>query len=102
MKKVLVDEIYKYVKTLGLSDEELDSMIDARAVNILYKAMLYDQLQSTKISSKKSKVVPKMQRPGTPSTRAEVSSEKVKAHRARLKRSGKVDDAAALIKSMMK
>jgi len=86
----------------GLSNEELDAMIDARAVNILYKAMLYDQLQKTKISSKKSKVVPKVQRPGTPSTRAEVSTEKVKAHRARLKRSGRVDDAAALIKSMMK
>jgi len=86
----------------GLSNEELDAMIDARAVNILYKAMLYDQLQKTKISSKKSKVVPKVQRPGTPSTRAEVSTEKVKAHRARLKRTGRVDDAAALIKSMMK
>jgi len=86
----------------GLSNEELDAMIDARAVNILYKAMLYDQLQKTKISSKKSKVVPKVQRPGTPSTRAEVSTEKVKAHRARLKKSGRVDDAAALIKSMMK
>ena len=86
----------------GLSNEELDAMIDARAVNILYKAMLYDKLQKTKISSKKSKVVPKVQRPGTPSTRLEVSSEKVKAHRARLKRSGRVDDAAALIKSMMK
>jgi len=98
----LQNNIREFGLNEGLSDEELDSMIDARAVNILYKAMLYDQLQSTKISSKKSKVVPKMQRPGTPSTRAEVSSEKVKAHRARLKRSGKVDDAAALIKSMMK
>ena len=98
----LQNNIRQFGLNEGLSDEELDSMIDARAVNILYKAMLYDQLQSTKISSKKSKVVPKMQRPGTPSTRAEVSSEKVKAHRARLKRSGKVDDAAALIKSMMK
>ena len=98
----LQNNIREFGISEGLSNEELDAMIDARAVNILYKAMLYDQLQKTKISSKKSKVVPKVQRPGTPSTRAEVSSEKVKAHRARLKRSGRVDDAAALIKSMMK
>ena len=98
----LQNNIREFGLSEGLSNEELDAMIDARAVNILYKAMLYDQLQKTKISSKKSKVVPKVQRPGTPSTRAEVSTEKVKAHRARLKRSGRVDDAAALIKSMMK
>jgi len=98
----LQNKIREFGISEGLSNEELDAMIDARAVNILYKAMLYDQLQKTKISSKKSKVVPKVQRPGTPSTRAEVSTEKVKAHRARLKKSGRVDDAAALIKSMMK
>lgn len=98
----LQNNIREFGLSEGLSNEELDAMIDARAVNILYKAMLYDQLQKTKISSKKSKVVPKVQKPGTPSTRAEVSTEKVKAHRARLKRSGRVDDAAALIKSMMK
>ena len=98
----LQNNIREFGISEGLSNEELDAMIDARAVNILYKAMLYDQLQKTKISSKKSKVVPKVQRPGTPSTRAEVSTEKVKAHRARLKKSGRVDDAAALIKSMMK
>ena len=98
----LQNNIREFGLSEGLSNEELDAMIDARAVNILYKAMLYDQLQKTKISSKKSKVVPKVQRPGTPSTRAEVSTEKVKAHRARLKKSGRVDDAAALIKSMMK
>jgi hypothetical protein len=98
----LQNNIREFGISEGLSNEELDAMIDARAVNILYKAMLYDQLQKTKISSKKSKVVPKVQRPGTPSTRAEVSTEKVKAHRQRLKKSGRVDDAAALIKSMMK
>ena len=98
----LQNNIREFGISEGLSNEELDAMIDARAVNILYKAMLYDQLQKTKISSKKSKVVPKVQKPGTPSTRAEVSTEKVKAHRARLKKSGRVDDAAALIKSMMK
>ena len=76
-------------------------MIDARSVNILYKAMLYDQLLNTKISSKKSKVVPKVTKPGTPATRGEISSDKVKAQRARLRKTGHVNDAKSVIESLM-
>ena len=86
----------------GLTNDELDSMIDARSVNILYKAMLYDQLLNTKISSKKSKVVPKVTKPGTPATRGEISSDKVKAQRARLRKTGNVKDASSLLESILK
>ena len=86
----------------GLTNDELDSMIDARSVNILYKAMLYDQLLNTKISSKKSKVVPKYTKPGTPATRGEISSDKVKAQRARLRKTGNVKDASSLLESILK
>jgi hypothetical protein len=63
--------------------------------------MMYENLLEAKISQKKAKVVPKVQKPGAPSTKSEVNSEKVKQTRARLKRSGRVDDAALAIKSLM-
>ena len=86
---------------LGFSQQEMDNVYDARSVMVLYKAMQFDNLQDTKISKKKTKNVPKVTKPGAGVTKSEVSSEQVKHQRARLRRSGKLDDAAALIKSTM-
>ena len=47
------NSIRKYAMDQGLTEQEIDSMVDARAVKILYDAMLYDQLQKTQISKKK-------------------------------------------------
>ena len=63
--------------------------------------MLYENLLAAKISNKKTKVVPKVQKPGSPPTKGEISSDKLKAQRARLKRSGHVNDASKLIESLM-
>ena len=63
--------------------------------------MLYDKLLTAKISGKKSKVVPKVQRPGSPATRGEISSDKVKAQKARLRKSGHVNDATSVIESLL-
>jgi hypothetical protein len=43
----------------------------------------------------------KYKKPGVGTTKGEVNSDRVKQLRARAKRSGKVDDAAALLKSLM-
>tara|TARA_R100000655_G_scaffold35158_1_gene68426 strand:- start:3749 stop:4774 length:1026 start_codon:yes stop_codon:yes gene_type:complete len=95
------NSIRKYAMDQGLTEQEIDSMVDARAVKILYDAMLYDQLQKTQISKKKSKVVPKVTKPGTSTTKSDIDTEKVKRQKSRLRRSGKVDDAASLIKSIL-
>ena len=51
-----------------LPEQEVDSLIDARSVDVLHKAMMYETLLEAKISQKKAKVVPKVQKPGpTPS-----------------------------------
>ena len=76
-------------------------LIDARSIIVLNSAMKYENLLATKISKKKAKVVPKVQKPGVSTTKGEVNSDRVKQLRARAKRSGKVDDAAALLKSLM-
>ena len=97
----LKQNIKSFALKKGFTEQEVDSLIDARSVDVLHKAMMYETLLEAKISQKKAKVVPKVQKPGTPSTKSEVNSEKVKQTRARLKKTGRVDDAALAIKSLM-
>jgi hypothetical protein len=97
----LKQDIKSFAVKTGFSEQEVDSLIDARSVDVLHKAMLYDNLLAAKISNKKSKVVPKVTRPGSPATKGEISSDKVKAQRAKLRKSGHVKDASSVIESLM-
>ena len=98
----LKQDIKSFALKTGFSEQEVDSLIDARSVDVLHKAMLYDNLLAAKISNKKAKVVPKVTRPGSPPTKGEISSDKVKAQRARLKKTGNVKDASSLLESILK
>tara|TARA_R100001510_G_scaffold46190_1_gene43069 strand:- start:1082 stop:2131 length:1050 start_codon:yes stop_codon:yes gene_type:complete len=97
----LKQSIKSFAINKGFSEQEVDSLIDARSVDVLHKAMLYENLLNSKISKKKAKVVPKVTKPGAGVTKGEVSSEKIKQQRARLKRTGKVDDAAKLLEGLI-
>jgi hypothetical protein len=98
----LKQNIKAYALTKGFTEQEVDSLIDARSVEVLHEAAMYRNLLDAKIANKKQRVVPKMQKPGTPSTKSEVNSEKIKQKQKRLKMSGKTDDAAAVIESLLK
>ena len=97
----LKQSIKTFAVKKGFTEQEVNSLIDARSVDVLHKAMLYENLLAAKISNKKAKVVPKVTRPGSPATKGEISSDKVKAQRARLKKSGRVKDATSVIESLM-
>tara|TARA_R110002020_G_scaffold53200_3_gene149121 strand:+ start:4656 stop:5711 length:1056 start_codon:yes stop_codon:yes gene_type:complete len=97
----LKSDIKNFAINKGFTEEEVDMLIDARSIQVLNSAMKYENLLTAKISKKKAKVVPKVQKPGVSTTKGEVNSDRVKQLRARAKRSGKVDDAAALLKSLM-
>ena len=97
----LKQNIKSFALKTGFTEQEVDSLIDARSVDVLHKAMLYDNLLAAKISKKKSKVVPKVTKPCSPPTKGEVSSDKVKAQRAKLRRTGHVKDASSVIESLM-
>lgn len=101
---VLKKQIKEYAFDKGFTDNEINMMIDARSIDVLHKAMKYESLLKAKISAnkKKAKVAPKVQKPGTPLTSQERNSDKVVQQRKRLKQSGKVDDAAALILNQIK
>ncbi len=45
--------ISSYAKTIGFNDEEISSVVDARAVELLRKAYLYDQMMDGEKLEKK-------------------------------------------------
>ena len=97
----LKQNIKSFAVKKGFTEQEVSSLIDARSVDVLHKAMLYENLLAAKISGKKTKVVPKVTRPGSPASKGEISGDKVKAQRARLRKSGHINDASSLIESLM-
>tara|TARA_R110002020_G_scaffold84951_4_gene210024 strand:+ start:974 stop:2005 length:1032 start_codon:yes stop_codon:yes gene_type:complete len=93
--------VKQYAQRKGFTTNELDSLIDSRSIEMLYKAMLYDNLLNSKINSKKQKIVPKVTKPGTGTSKGEASSDKYKAQKAKLKKSGSVRDAANALDSLL-
>jgi hypothetical protein len=86
-------QIRDYAKSVGWTDQELSSVYDSRAVQTLYKAMKYEQLQKSKPElNKKLMAAPKMMRSGT--SVPQVRSSQDKQAMQRLRETGKVSDAA--------
>ena len=76
-------------------------LIDARSIEVLNNAMKYENLLNAKIAKKKVKKVPKVTKPGAGVSKAEKDTEKVKQQRAKLKRTGKVGDAAKMLEGLI-
>jgi hypothetical protein len=94
-------EIRKYGKQAGFSDEELAGVYDSRAVLTLWKAMQFDKLQSARPEiSKKVNSAPKMMKPGASQPR-ESNSEEIRRLKANAKSSGKMRDAAAVFERFL-
>lgn len=93
-------KLREYLKKSGYSDEELDQAYDPRAVATAWKAMRYDEL----VSKRPRPNVPleKALQPAPPSVSRQTRStrESVDA-RKRLAHSGRIEDAAAAIRSLL-
>jgi hypothetical protein len=91
-----------YLGELGFSEQEASSVYDHRALVAARKAMLYDEMQSQVKTAKKKvvKVGKKPLRSGHRQSREQNRADAVVPLRQRLKKSGSVDDAAAVISQM--
>lgn len=92
------------ISTLGLSEQEASSITDHRMVVLMNKARLYDQLQESQASvakKKVSKTPKKVVRSGKPTTKSEQKESARKQQQARLRKSGRVEDAVDLLLSNM-
>ena len=87
-------------RSVGYSDEELDSLSDHRALIVLRDAMRYRELTNgDRVTEAKSKIG--SVRGGNKTIASHTRSRKQKAQRARLKATGKVDDAAAVFAGIL-
>ncbi len=70
------EQVIKYAQqSVGFSPQEIANASDARAIELLYKAWQWDNLQSKKpAAKKKASKAPKMDKAGQPTTKAQVAS----------------------------
>jgi len=97
---VLRRELGTYAKSLGFTDQDLESVTDHRVVLLLHKAMRHDQAakKAPAIQDKVASVL-KASAPGSRSTPQK--TDQLKADQARLKSSGSVDDAARVFRHLI-
>lgn len=88
-------EVIKYAqRRIGFSEEEIANASDARAIELLYKAWKWDNLQSKKPAAKKrTRQAPKMAKAGRPKTKREVATRSRQEARKRFENAGTVDAA---------
>ena len=85
-------------RRIGFSEEEIANASDARAIELLYKAWQWDNLQQKKPAAKKKAAkAPKMAKSGQPKTKAQVVSRQRQKAMDRLNRERSVDAAVDLL-----
>ena len=92
-------ELREYLKTQGLSEQEIYSVTDHRAIVQSYKAMKYDQMMS-KASAAAKKIATTPQRVERPAGGEAKGIDRRTSDYQRFQKSGKVEDAASVFASM--
>jgi len=96
-------EVHAYLLSQGADPQVLAGLSDALAVAVSRKAMLYDKLVKSK--GEKAKLLqqaPPVTRPGIANTPGTAKAEKEQQLAKKFKRTGSVEDAAALYLTRMK
>jgi hypothetical protein len=96
--KEVKGKIKTFLRDYGFSDEEIGSIYDHRYVKILRDAIAYQDLKAKGVETK-NKVVnaPKLTKPGS-TDKTSAQNRAVQQLRDKLRKSGRVEDAANLIK----
>jgi hypothetical protein len=91
-----------YLSHCGFSHEEISTAVDHRLLIGFEKARLWDdQLAQTKMTAKKVvKIASKVLKPGAKQSKDVAAADRTSASRAKLRKSGKLDDAAAFFKDI--
>lgn len=96
--KEVKGKIKSFLKDFGFSDQEIGGIYDHRYVKILHDAMAYRELKSKGVETKnKVSVAPKLAKPGS-TDKSSANNRAIQELRSRLRKSGRVEDAASLIK----
>jgi hypothetical protein len=89
-----------YLVKQGFTQDDVARASDHRLVLMAEKAMLFDELQAnTNAAKKKLATVPKVLRPGTTKAPDQINRERVSSLESKLRKTGSIDDAFALLKA---
>ena len=81
-------QVVTYAQRVGYTEEELANVSDARAVAVIRKAMMYDELMSKKpAAQKKTQKAPKMTKGGQPKSKAQISARRKQSALANISKS---------------
>ncbi len=95
-------ELRSYLLKEGYTQEQIAGLSDHRSVKIAWKAAQYDKLQAAKPAVEKRVVnLPRVQKPGAALDGDQVSRQKLTSLDQKLRKTGRVEDAAALILARM-
>ena len=100
-QKEIASSVRSYASTQGFTEEELNSLVDHRSLLVLMKAEKYDQLQKSNVKSKKLKNKPKVIRAGSGTSNKKSDKSKRTAQMKRLRGTGHIDDASALLEDFI-
>jgi len=96
------EDVRKYASEVGFRPDEINQLADHRSVLVIKKAMEFDKLTKKVAPKKKAvKTVPKVQKAGRGTSKEDTATENLNKKRARLRKSGKQDDAASLFYDML-
>ena len=95
------EELRQYLLEAGVAEEELQSLVRANHIKVLRKAMLYDRGQSRIKKAAKKGNRSATVKPGSRQGQVKPGSKKVKNARQRLAKSGRLEDAAGLLESLI-
>ena len=91
-----------YLTSQGFNDQEIDSVYDHRYVVLVRDAMSYRNLQAAKPQIKKKAInAPKIVKGGVSKSKGQQAAEAKRQQLSRLKKSGKVADAAKIFRSLV-
>lgn len=93
-------KLVEYLTSQGFTNDDVLGASDHRLIVMAEKARLYDETIS-RVDAGKRKVekVPKVMKPGAPKSPDQVNKERVSNARIKLRQSGSIDDAVALLRA---
>ena len=94
--------IRSYLKEMGFADSDLSHLVDHRQLLIVRDAMRYRAMEKAKPQTlKKVRLLPKVLKPGAAPNKGEGENEKRAAKINRLRKTGKIRDAASVFEDML-
>ena len=93
----LYQTLMKSGEAVGYKTDEVAQWVDPRAIKLLHKAYLYDQLKAEKPPEKKTAVAPKVIKAGVAQDTSKAQQREVEAFK-KLQSSGSISDAADVIR----